>query len=995
MRVLAALATVVLSSTSTAGSFDASTAPRRSLTEGRESVVTQDDRDVADAVKAKAEEICGEKVEITQEERDAVKETLKVQAGVDADGGHVFENFLRNMDPDKSTEENFAGSGVTQGDMASRTQTVGYAVTLIFFMLLCYHQLCCRCCFISEDTAGCSKPWKGGTIFFSAALAIAILISCAVAPTGQLTDGANRIICTLAELADVSLSGVGDDDGDGQKDGFPGFLDICEDVDELLVGVLAPPKVDANGDYLAPNDFVPQARTILSDTDLLDRKLGVILSSLDRLQAMSSDVKNVNIDRTNCPTTICSGHINVVLTELGPKLGEVRTELAETLAGVLGGVKEASAEFLGDENLQTIFESVDAGMLEPLKALKEQFVNQLGESLVGDGGGPELVENALIQVESGATYVRANMVIFAVAAIVCLVLLFFRAPVADKEGRDRYPQSNHCCAGFTCFGGWQCTISVCILSMVVSIFAWPISSGCVVALDLTEDSLENYAGLYDMLREKRILGAVEACFLESGDGDLLGSMLVEHNDTRTVPSGEMVEISIREKIELDVRGEVDKIFEPLADAPPAESNMTAMNDLNKVLRLLNNVDAFYSYKDEAELDPAFPSLTAVFADVGGEATDHDPRITSDPACTSDPPLSSCPALAARLRISSLACDEYNVAPGSFEGQPDEPLPGLSHVLESINTYERDVDGLATAVSCGLLADNSTNLVVNEAPKCKTDDEGLCSAFCTKIHGDISSTDGTGCLGLCTGDPTATAAFGAAPLNADIADGISAAEMEKYCPPIAALRVVTEFVDMVNEDIFACYEFDCAGFATLAECAVFEEETNGFAVPYKTSLCKQSTLISTFNEASATLRFSIKDTDNTANDMKPAIATQLKTLMEDKLVDPFMKIIAADTMNCKFLRSSFEDFLDGACTKLGGAISQYANIFALCSHAGFGLFFFMFFLWRHFLMMYDAAAKEAKAGEETKAESGGRDDPSMYCEHGVYTHDPCPQCEAGK
>jgi hypothetical protein len=74
--------------------------------------------------------------------------------------------------------------------------------------------------------------------------------------------------------------------------------------------------------------------------------------------------------------------------------------------------------------------------------------------------------------------------------------------------------------------------------------------------------------------------------------------------------------------------------------------------------------------------------------------------------------------------------------------------------------------------------------------------------------------------------------------------------------------------------------------------------------------------------------------------------------------------------------SFEDFLDGACTKLGGAISQYANIFALCSHAGFGLFFFMFFLWRHFLMMYDAAAKEAKAGEETKAESGGRDDPSM-------------------
>jgi hypothetical protein len=104
-------------------------------------------------------------------------------------------------------------------------------------------------------------------------------------------------------------------------------------------------------------------------------------------------------------------------------------------------------------------------------------------------------------------------------------------------------------------------------------------------------------------------------------------------------------------------------------------------------------------------------------------------------------------------------------------------------------------------------------------------------------------------------------------------------------------------------------------------------------------------------------------------MKPAIATQLKTLMADKLVEPFLKIIDAKTMDCSFLGNAWRNFLDGACYNLGGAIAQYSNIFTLCARAGFVLVFLMFGLWRHFLNMYDAAREEAEGGGEGKTETG--------------------------
>jgi hypothetical protein len=230
-------------------------------------------------------------------------------------------------------------------------------------------------------------------------------------------------------------------------------------------------------------------------------------------------------------------------------------------------------------------------------------------------------------------------------------------------------------------------------------------------------------------------------------------------------------------------------------------------------------------------------------------------------------------------------------------------------------------------------------------------------------------------------------------NPTIQDGIDATEHDKFCPPVAALNVLQKFVDMTTENIFKCYNFDCDSAASLADCAV--ADANGaYSVPIISKSCTMSELVASFEDAADDLRFSITDVQQTATDLQPAIATQLKTLMLDKMVDPFLALIDANTMDCSFLGIAWRKFLDGACYNLGGAIAQYSNIFTLCGQAGFVLVFLMFGLWRHFLNLYDAARKEATDEGKTDG-GGGRDDPSMYCEHGVYTHDPCPQCEAGK
>jgi hypothetical protein len=200
-------------------------------------------------------------------------------------------------------------------------------------------------------------------------------------------------------------------------------------------------------------------------------------------------------------------------------------------------------------------------------------------------------------------------------------------------------------------------------------------------------------------------------------------------------------------------------------------------------------------------------------------------------------------------------------------------------------------------------------------------------------------------------------------NPAIADGIDSTEMDMYCPPIAALRVMVEYVAMTSQTIFQCYDFDCGMGSALSDCAV-ADGSGEFSVPFTSRPCTMTELVATFEDAADDLRSSITDVEQTANDIKPQIATQLKTLMVDKMVNPFIALIDANTMDCSFLGENWRFFLDGACYNLAGAVAQYANIFTLCSQAGFLLVFLMFGLWRHFINMYDAAREEAK-GEGTE------------------------------
>jgi hypothetical protein len=696
---------------------------------------------------------------------------------------------------------------------------------------------------------------------------------------------------------------------------------------------------------------------------------------------MSKDKKNLLIDRANCGRAAaapCSGHKNLVLTELGPKVNEVRKELAQTLAGMLGDVKDEASKFLGDDNLGELQVMVDTAMLTPLKAMKDEFITQMGEQLTSSGSTTQQVEVAMSSLEAGCNAVRAQMFVFAIAVFVCLGCLFTRAPVAGATGRDRYPRSNHCCAGFTCLGGWECVVFLCLLATAISIAALPVSSTCLVLVDLDGETLPNYPGVHKKVQDLKLDGVVEACLFPGGDGDLLGSLKVEIEDKETNLTKE---VTARDAVVEKIKGQVDEIFAPLASAPPADQDMAAMADLEKVLVLLKDVDAFYSYAHEAEADPKFQSLSGVLTDLSAEAADRDPRALEDTDCINSDP--ACPALAVRLRAASLTCNAYTVPPGSFDGQPDEPIPGLGSVTDSIKSYERLADGKTTSVDCVIDANNISSIQVTEAPKCKhigdsalrtfSCDKGMCTGMCSEAH-DSASSDFTSCMAFCAGElPTSngveeTAYDAVADANPTIKDGISDAEMDKFCPPIAALRVVDEFTAMTIENIFMCYDFDCATKPSLAECAV-ADAAGAYSVPYKAKACTLPALVASFVDAAADLRFSIADVQTTATEMKPAIATQLKTLMADKLVEPFLKIIDAKTMDCSFLGNAWRNFLDGACYNLGGAIAQYSNIFTLCARAGFVLVFLMFGLWRHFLNMYDAAREEAEGGGEGKTETG--------------------------
>merc|ERR1719159_1407975 len=319
----------------------------------------------------------------------SVRDTLEGSAGVDAAGLHPVESMLRNYDPENPPPpgtDPLELLGITYGGIISRTQGAVMAIFLMIFWVCCYHQLCCRCIPPkSKNVDGCEKPVKGGFSACTGILALVIIFSVLMAPRGELVAGSNRIFCTMGEMADVSMN--------GHPTGFPGFLNICESIGDLLTGVLSPPIANEDGTYENPDDFVPSARTILLNTDDLDRALAVVLSSLDRLKKNAEDEKNILIDPATCPGgVLCSGHKNLLLEQMGPKLEEVRSGLDSTIAGVLSEVKTGAADFLSDENLEELFGTVNDGILAPLKAVKESFIGAMAEQLTSSGGIPALIE---------------------------------------------------------------------------------------------------------------------------------------------------------------------------------------------------------------------------------------------------------------------------------------------------------------------------------------------------------------------------------------------------------------------------------------------------------------------------------------------------------------------------------------------------------------------------------------------------------------------------
>merc|ERR1719313_1576047 len=497
-----------------------------------------------------------------------------------------------------------------------------------------------------------------------------------MAPRGELVAGSNRIFCTMGEMADVSMN--------GHPTGFPGFLNICESIGDLLTGVLSPPIANEDGTYENPDDFVPSARTILLNTDDLDRALAVVLSSLDRLKKNAEDEKNILIDPATCPGgVLCSGHKNLLLEQMGPKLEEVRSGLDSTIAGVLSEVKTGAADFLSDENLEELFGTVNDGILAPLKAVKESFIGAMAEQLTSSGGIPALIEMYMGMLEQACTAVGLDMVVFAIASFVCIFMLIKWAPLEEAEGKDRYPPANHRCACCTWFCGYICTYFVCIVSAGLSVISWPYSSGCLVLLDMNRASMENYPVFGGLTQLDSAMGILDSCIFEGGDGDMLGAVKVDYNDTRTVPSGEMTKISAREMITIQIAGAVDTIFAPLETMEMEQQEVAGMADLEAALLLLQNVSSFYTYAHEVADN--FPSLATVVEDLDSGAMDYDPRL-EDQTCLDG--TADCPALGARVRIASLACSSLTVPNGTMaEGGPDK-IEGMGFVFDSINSSPR-------------------------------------------------------------------------------------------------------------------------------------------------------------------------------------------------------------------------------------------------------------------------------------------------------------------
>ena len=117
------------------------------------------------------------------------------------------------------------------------------------------------------------------------------------------------------------------------------------------------------------------------------------------------------------------------------------------------------------------------------------------------------------------------------------------------------------------------------------------------------------------------------------------------------------------------------------------------------------------------------------------------------------------------------------------------------------------------------------------------------------------------------------------------------------------------------------------------------------------------LVTTFEDTGDTFLYGIKALETASLNFMPKIATDLRGLVETKMVDPFLAFVDGGVGDCSFLQSAWTTFLEGTCYTFGGGIASFSFIYTICAGCAFALVLLLFCLWRHFVDMFEAAEKD--------------------------------------
>jgi hypothetical protein len=329
-----------------------------------------------------------------------------------------------------------------------------------------------------------------------------------------------------------------------------------------------------------------------------------------------------------------------------------------------------------------------------------------------------------------------------------------------------------------------------------------------------------------------------------------------------------------------------------------------------------------------------------------KAADYDPRAAED-ACDPDDIKFGCQSVGFKARSSSLSCGVAEVPESAREVVPELPeqIGGISAALKSINTYPRGDDGQTTEVNCG--GDTDSELDVVTAPYCADDDEGMHYGW----KEELGETD----------------------YNAALADGISTDERERFCPPNAALRIMQRKFEESRAHKYKCARLVCGGAlcgpgawdkcpgykGEIAKCAV-EIADGSFEIQVAEEDCTLEEFSTSLKESGAAMDAAVRAMMEKSASFLPDISTDLRSLINNQMVFPFMSLMEGDTLNCGFMSDAWMSFLEGSCYEIGGAILTYRLVITVQAFLSSLMTICLFILWRHFIDTRKVALKEGKA-----------------------------------